>query len=83
MHVNYTAELAALRSGTTPTAALPVGTPVRITVPGRYAGRSGHIVRRGRSRFRVQCGGLLLEVPFAGVAAVTSVGPAGRAGDEW
>ncbi|MDQ2758682.1 MAG: SprT-like domain-containing protein [Actinomycetota bacterium] len=82
MHVNYTAELEALRTGTTPVVALPVGTPVRITVPGRYAGRSGHIVRRGRTRFHVRCGALVIEVPFAGVAPV--VGAALHDGeDQW
>ncbi|MEO3937372.1 SprT-like domain-containing protein [Dermatophilaceae bacterium Soc4.6] len=75
MHVSYRAELEALRSGTTPAVALAVGTPVRITVPGRYAGRSGRIVRRGRTRFHVACGDLVLEVPFAGVAAVGTPEP--------
>ena len=84
MHANYTAELEALRSGTTPAVALPLGTPVRITVPGRYAGRSGLIVRRGRSRFQVRCGALVLEVPFAGVAPVRQEGPeGGNLDDEW
>lgn len=71
MHVNYLAELDALRSGITPALALPLGTPVRITVPGRYAGLPGVIVRRGRTRFHVRCQAGVLEVPFAGVSAET------------
>lgn len=70
MHPNYLAELTALRAGTRPATTLPVGTRVRITVPGTYAGRPATIIARKRTRFHVRCEGVVLEVPFAGVAPV-------------
>lgn len=70
MHPNYSAELAALRSGIAPVTMLPVGSHVRITAPGRYAGQTGTVVRRGRTRFHVRCANVTLDVPFAGVERV-------------
>jgi predicted SprT family Zn-dependent metalloprotease len=70
MHANYSAELKALRSGTTSVTMLPVGSRVRITAPGRYAGRLGTVVRRGRTRFHVRCADVTIDLPFAGVEGV-------------
>lgn len=67
MHPNYTAELAAiLGSGARP-GSVPVGGRVRIIVPGRFHGREGRVVARGRSQYRVQSGAQVLRVAFAGV----------------
>ncbi len=70
MHANYSAELKALRSGTTPVTMLPVGSQVRITTPGRYAGQLGTVVRRGRTRFHVRCAEVTIDLPFAGVERI-------------
>lgn len=67
MHPNYSAELAALRAGALPVTMLPVGSTVRIIAPGRYAGRLGIVVRRGRTRFHVRCDLVTIDLAFAGV----------------
>jgi predicted SprT family Zn-dependent metalloprotease len=46
-------------------ALLAVGSRVRLTGPGKYAGVVGRIVRVGRTRYHVQTASLLLTTPFA------------------
>jgi predicted SprT family Zn-dependent metalloprotease len=44
---------------------LPVGSRVRLGGTGRYAGLTGEVVKRGRTRYHVQTEAGLLTVPFA------------------
>jgi predicted SprT family Zn-dependent metalloprotease len=71
MHPRYEAELARLRSTraalVTTTTPLRVGDAVRLTVQGKYAGLTGTIVKRGRTRYHVQTRAGLLTVSFGGV----------------
>lgn len=69
MHPNYVAELEGLRSGRPPTRFAP-GARVRVTAPGTYEGRTGTVVKRGRTRYHVRLGSTLVTVLFAGVEAV-------------
>jgi len=69
MHPQYDEELAALRDGTR-RLRYAVGSRVRVTVPGRWAGVSGTVVKRGRTRYHVDVPGGTLAVPFAGVEPV-------------
>ncbi len=66
MHPNYLAELDDLRSGRVPRRFGP-GTRVRVTAPGEFAGRTGTVVKRGRTRYHVRLGSTLVTVLFAGV----------------
>ena len=66
MHPNYLAELAALHEGRR-LRVLPVGSRVRITLPGEHHGRVGLVVKRGRTSYHVRVPGELLRVAFAGV----------------
>ncbi len=68
MHPNYLAELAALREGRA-LRVLPIGARVRITVPGEHHGRTGRVVKRGRTSYHVRVAEGLLRVAFAGVEA--------------
>ncbi|ABS02736.1 SprT-like domain-containing protein [Kineococcus radiotolerans] len=67
----YQREWARLRSAPAatpvpvPAPDLPVGTVVRVGGTGRFAGATGRVVRRGRTRYRVQVGERLLTIPFA------------------
>jgi predicted SprT family Zn-dependent metalloprotease len=69
----YRREWAGLRSAPAPASApeaapapdLPVGTVVRVGGTGRFAGATGRVVRRGRTRYRVEVAGGVLTVPFA------------------
>ena len=45
-------------------ALFPVGTRVRLTGRGKYAGSVGRVVRVGRTRYHVQTSSLLLTTPF-------------------
>ncbi len=72
MHPSYDAELARLRahrpaSPAAPQVPLQAGDRVRLTVGGKYAGLSGTIVKRGRSRYHVQTRAGLLTASFAAV----------------
>ncbi|WP_432535387.1 SprT-like domain-containing protein [Kineococcus arenarius] len=76
MGEQYRADHRALRAGrlrgtgpaAPPAAApLPVGTPVRLLGTGRYAGLSGHVLRRARTRYHVQTPAGVLTAPFAAV----------------
>ena len=67
MPLAYRREWARLLDGSATTAApqsFPVGTVVRLVGGGRYAGLTGRIVGRGRTRYRVQVGSGVLTVPF-------------------
>ena len=67
MTPGYRQEWARLQAGpSTPVAPqpLPVGTVVRVGGAGRFAGATGRIVRRGRTRYHVQVGRGVLTVPF-------------------
>ena len=66
MHPNYLAELAALHEGRR-LHILPIGSRVRITLPGEYLGTVGRVVKRGRTSYHVRVQGGLLRVAFAGV----------------
>ena len=66
MHPNYLAELSALHEGRR-LHILPVGSRVRITLPGEYRGTVGRVVKRGRTSYHVRVQGGLLRVAFAGV----------------
>lgn len=71
MHPRYEEELAALRGGTlrerAPRPRHALGTRVRVTVPGKWEGVSGTVVKRGRTRYHLKVPGATLTVPFAGV----------------
>lgn len=69
MHPNYVAELEALRSGR-PVVLLGPGHRVRITAPGAHQGRTGLVLKRGRTRYHVRVPTGILTVPFAGVEPV-------------
>lgn len=70
MDPRYEAELARLRGGgpvpaPAPVAALvAVGERVRLTGTGRYAGLTGTVEKRGRTRYQVRTSAGLLSVPF-------------------
>lgn len=67
MHPNYIAELERLMSGRR-AVVLPRGARVRLTAEaGEYAGATGRIVKRGRTRYHVRLpsGAGVLQVPFA------------------
>jgi hypothetical protein len=51
-----------LRVGDSVKPDLPVGTPVVVVDPGPFAGLSGHIAKRGRTRYHVQTERGLLSV---------------------
>lgn len=72
MHPNYVTELDGLRSGRPPIRFAP-GSAVRVTAPGTYEGRTGTVVKRGRTRYHVRLGSTLVTVLFAGVEAVHPV----------
>ncbi|AEG43297.1 SprT-like domain-containing protein [Isoptericola variabilis] len=55
------------RAGPLDPQAVRPGERLRVTVPGRYEGVVGVVVRRGRTRFHLDVPGGLLTVPFAGV----------------
>lgn len=50
---------------------LPVGTRVRLTGRGKYAGTVGKVAKVGRSRYHVKTSKLLLTAPFAMVEPVS------------
>lgn len=69
MHPNYTAELLGLRTGRR-ASVLRNGTRVVVTADaGEHAGRTGRILKRGRTRYHVRLAdnGGVLSVPFAWV----------------
>ncbi len=65
MHPNYVAELDALRKGRRLSRA-PVGGLVRITAPGDFQGRSGRVLKVGRTRYHIRIREGVLQVAFAG-----------------
>jgi predicted SprT family Zn-dependent metalloprotease len=73
MHPNYEAELAELRAGTR-RPLLRVGSRATITAPGEFEGRSGVVVKRGRTSYHLRCGRDVVRVPFAYVEAGSSRG---------
>ena len=68
MHPNYVAELEVLVRGTR-VVRFGAGRRVRITVPGEFHGRTGVVVRRGRTSYHVRVPEGVLRVVFAGVEA--------------
>ena len=68
MHPNYVAELEALASGR-PVVRFGPGRTVRITAPGEFHGRTGVVVKRGRTSYHVRVPEGLLPVVVAGVEA--------------
>jgi len=76
MHPNFLTELEALMSGNRGPRAehlLRLGDRARVlevSATGRYGGRIGTIVKRGRSRFHLQIHDRILTVPFALVGPV-------------
>jgi hypothetical protein len=68
MHPNYVEELDALRRGRRVVRFRP-GQAVRILVPGEFLGRTGLVVKRGRTSYHVRVPEGLLRVVFAGVEA--------------
>lgn len=75
MDPRYEAELARLRDhGAEPAAAaVAVGDQVRLTGSGKYAGLTGIVEKRGRSRYHVRTGAGLLSVSFAAAQPVTVI----------
>ncbi|HQR28144.1 MAG TPA: SprT-like domain-containing protein [Nocardioides sp.] len=69
MHPNYLAELDAILRGSGPVR-LGVGTPARVTGPGRFQGRVGTVVAVGRTRYRLSIEEGVLSVIFAHVEPV-------------
>ncbi|MBS43058.1 MAG: sprT domain-containing protein [Nocardioides sp.] len=71
MHPNYEAELDQLRHGTRVVRLAP-GTRVRITpaAGSEHGGRTGTVLKRGRTRYHLRCGRQTLTVPFAWVERV-------------
>ncbi len=69
MHPNYVAELQALRSGRRVRVA-PVGSRVRITLVGEFQGRTGTVVRIGRTSYHVRLAEGVLRVVFSGAERV-------------
>jgi len=69
MHPNYVAELDALQLGLPQLlpGRLRPGAVVRVAAPGQFDGVVGHIVERGRTRYRVRVPDGVLSVPFAWV----------------
>ena len=66
MHPNYVAELDSLMAGVPRSPGhFGPGHVVRISAPGPFEGAVGPIVRRGRTRYKVQVEGGVLSVPFA------------------
>jgi predicted SprT family Zn-dependent metalloprotease len=65
MHPNYVAELESLRSGRRMRLA-PVGSKVRITLPGDFHGRVGRVLKIGRTSYHVRTPEGILRVVFAG-----------------
>jgi predicted SprT family Zn-dependent metalloprotease len=73
MTTGYRQEWARLQSGSASVPVpqrLPVGTVVRVGGSGRFAGATGRIVGRGRTRYHVQVGRGVLTVPFPLAQAV-------------
>lgn len=66
MHPNYEAELARARAGDR-LVLLPVGARVRVTAPGEFHGRTGTVLKRGRTSYHLTVPEGLLRVVFAGV----------------
>lgn len=65
MHPNYLAELVALQAGRQVRLA-PVGSRVRITLAGALHGRTGPVVKVGRTSYHVRLTEGLVRVVFAG-----------------
>ena len=57
---------------------LPVGTAVRLLGTGRYAGLTGRVVRRARTRYHVSTPLGVLTAPFAAVRPLDAAGGPGR-----
>jgi hypothetical protein len=74
MDPRYDAELARLLDGRLqPTTALmAVGDRVRLTCSGKYAGLTGTVEKRGRSRYQVRTRAGLLNVAFTAAQPVTA-----------
>lgn len=66
LHPNYLAELRALEGGR-PVFRLGCGMRARITAPGRYHGRVGTVVKRGRTSYHLQLPEARVRVLFAAV----------------
>lgn len=64
MHPNYEAELDRLRAGRRLTLHGP-GTRLRIIAPGEFQGRTGTVVKLGRTSYHLRTGRTTLRVPFA------------------
>src|SRR5699024_10984022 len=76
MHPNYMAELEALRRGARMSVAAP-GTRVRVTAEGDFSGSTGTVVKRGRTRYRLQLDtGEGLSVLFSCVTPVDTTSTA-------
>lgn len=74
MDPRYDAELARLRNGhpePTPTLAA-VGDKIRVTGSGKYAGLTGTVEKRGRTRYQVRTRTGLLSVAFTAAQPVTA-----------
>ncbi len=69
MHPNYVQELEAIAAGR-PLVRLGRGHRVRLQTDDQWAGRTGVVLERKRSRYVVRVGGTLVVVPFAGVVAL-------------
>jgi len=66
MHPNYVAELRAIVEGR-PLRLLGVGMPARVVAPGRFHGRVGRVLKRGRTSYHIELPEGTLRVQFAGV----------------
>ncbi|NAZ88426.1 M48 family peptidase [Kineococcus sp. T90] len=74
---DHRALLAGLLTSPAPAAAappLPVGTAVRLLGSGRYAGLTGRVLRRARTRYHVQTPLGVLTAPFAAVRPLGAAG---------
>ena len=75
MHPNYSAELDSLVTGTR-TVRYGVGVRVRITAAGDFNGRTGTVIKRGKTRYHVQLDEGVVRVLFASV----ELAPDGQSG---
>lgn len=71
MHPSYVAELQGLRAGGSAVVRrLAPGSRVEIIAPGRWDGRTGLVLKTGRTRYHVRCGRDVVTVPFSLVEPV-------------
>lgn len=66
LHPTYAAELTRIQTAnpTKPRAQIKIGDLVRLTGAGKYAGLTGTVVKRGRTRYQVKTPKGLLNAPF-------------------